>query len=61
MTQNQTMKHTGGKISYTYNQEEKPEGATYICKYCNKQQFTHCWDLHKKSCTGTTNHQYRSK
>jgi len=29
-----------GKISYTYNQEEKPEGATYICKYCNKQQFT---------------------
>ena len=32
--------------------EPKPEGATYICKNCNEEQFTDCWELHKKSCQG---------
>ena len=32
--------------------DEKPEGATYICDRCNKQQFTYCKDIHKKSCKG---------
>ena len=39
---------------YTREPESKPEGgaATYICKNCDKEQFTDCWELHKKSCTG---------
>lgn len=31
---------------------EKPEGAKYICKNCNEEQFTDCWELHKESCSG---------
>ena len=34
------------------SEPEKPEGATYICKNCNKEQFTSCWELHKESCKG---------
>ena len=32
--------------------KSKPEGATFICKNCNEEQFTDCWELHKKSCKG---------
>ena len=32
--------------------EPKPTGPTYICKNCNKEQFTSCLELHKESCKG---------
>ena len=33
-------------------EETKPTGPTYICKNCNKEQYTACWELHKESCKG---------
>ena len=37
--------------------EPKPTGPTYICKNCNKEQYTACWELHKESCKGLMNDQ----
>ncbi len=34
------------------DENKKPEGATYTCQNCNKEQFTDCWELHNKSCNG---------
>ena len=49
-------------ISSQFNNESgqeimtsKPAGATYICKNCNEQQYSLCWELHKKSCPRLNN------
>jgi hypothetical protein len=41
------------KLNNNTNEDEiKPVGATYVCKYCNEEQYSYYWELHKKSCIG---------